>query len=161
MKGFRWLKIIGVAAAVIGIGMIQVSFSVIEINGVSPHLMLILVFGVSFFENKFDWKTGAGFSIALGGGLFLDLFSGLPLGTEALMLVGITLAVSQILRLLDKSNFLVYLVLFSFLLVVYQSVLSWLSFSSWAGLNWIVLVYNLVLAPLIYSCFLATNLSGK
>jgi len=162
MHGNELLKIIGVILLVITMGLVQINFSVLEFGGVAPNLVLITVFIVSFLEvrksSHLGWRS---FSAALLGGLFLDVFSTLPLGTEALMMFVLILIIERVLQFLDKMNFVVYLTLFLLLIVVYQIIFHLLSFGSF-GFSWFTLVYNLSLAILFYGiCFLVRILREK
>lgn len=147
----KTLKVTGVVVLVTTVGMLQTTFSILEIEGIAPNLMLILVFTLSFFSSVDSKSRWPGFLTAGGGGLLLDIYSGLPLGTEALMLIGVSLIVKQTFKWLDKVNFFVYLVLFGLLLVLYQVVFNLLSFNQFIILGEVNLIYNLSVASLIYS----------
>lgn len=150
MHGSNFLKILGVVLVVLVIGLVQVSFSVLEINKIIPNLVLILVFGISFWEMRSSSQLGwRSFSVAVAGGLLLDIFSSLPLGSEALMLAIMVLMIEQAFKFLDKTNYLVYAVLFLLLLVLYQIIFNFLSFGKFT-LNWLALIYNFSLASLFY-----------
>ena len=162
MCGSDLLKIMGVVLLVLLMGLIQVSFTVLEIKDVVPNLVLITVFIVGFLEirskSHLGWRS---FSAVIAGGVLLDIYSTLPLGTEALMMLGVVLATEAVLQFLDKINFVVFLGLFVPLLVVYQIVFNFLSFGSF-GLSWFALVYNLSLAILLYIiCFLGKIFEKK
>lgn len=162
MTGVEFLKIIGLVLITLVVGLVQVTFTVIEVNGITPNLVLILVFGVSFLKVKKSSEPGwRSYSVALSGGLLLDIFSGLPLGTEALMLIMTVMVIERVLQFLGKVNFLVFTVLFALLLVLYQLIFNFAALGTFA-LNWVGLIYNLSLAILFYSlCFLGTILREK
>lgn len=162
MSGIEIIKNIGIILFVLIVGLVQVTFSVIEINGVVPNLVLVLIFGIAFLEVKTRSKLGwRSYGAILGGGLLLDVFSGLPLGAEALMFLVVILIIEQALQFLDRANFLVYIVLFTLMLLLYQLVFNFITFGSF-GLNWFGLAYNLILATLFYFlCFLGMILKEK
>lgn len=147
----KTLKVTGIVLLVIAVGMLQTTFSILEVKGITPNLMLILVFTLSFFSSIDSQSRWPGFLTAVGGGLLLDVHSGLSLGTEALMLIGVSLVVKQTLKWLDKVNFFVYLVLFSLLLILYQVVFNLLSFGQFIILGGVNLIYNLAVAAIVYS----------
>lgn len=156
------LKIIGVVVITLILGLVQVTFNSISINGVIPNLVLVLVFGITFLElrgdSKLEWKS---YISAVEGGLLLDIFSSLPLGTEALMLLVIILIIEQVFNFLESSNFIIYSVLFLLVTTLYQVAFNLVSFNAFR-INWILIVYNLSLAILFYLiCFLGTILKEK
>ena len=156
------LKIIGAVLITLILGLVQVTFTSIAIKGVVPNLVLVLVFGITFLElkgkSKLSWRS---YTSAIGGGLLLDVFSSLPFGTEALMLLVVILVLEQVFKFLDKINFLIYSILFVLIAVVYQLVFNLISFGI-LKFNWILMVYNLSLAFLFYLlCFLGAILKEK
>lgn len=156
------LKIIGVAVITLILGLVQVTFTSISINGVIPNLVLVLTFGVTFLElrkkSDLGWKS---YVSAVGGGLLLDVFSSLPLGTEALMLLVTILIIEQVFNFLESHNFIVYSVLFILITALYQVIFNLLSFGVFR-VNWVLVVYNFSLAVLFYLiCFLGTILKEK
>ncbi|MEF8847373.1 MAG: hypothetical protein V5A57_03035 [Candidatus Paceibacterota bacterium] len=158
----EFLKIIGVLIITLGLGLIQVTFTSIAIRGVVPNLVLVLVFGVTFLELKSKSQLGwRSYTSAIGGGILLDIFSSLPLGTEALMLLIIILMLEQVFKFLDKVNFLIYSISFLLVTILYQLVFNLLSFGAFR-LSWVLIVYNYLLAVVLYFlCFLGTILKEK
>lgn len=156
------LKIIGVAIITLILGLVQVTFTSISINGVIPNLVLVLVFGITFLElgkdSKLGWKS---YVSAIEGGLLLDIFSSLPLGTEALMLLIAILILEQVFNFLESPNFVIYSILFLLITTLYQVAFNLLSFGGFR-INWILIVYNFSLALLFYLiCFLGTILKER
>ena len=156
------LKIIGAVLITLVLGLVQVTFTSISIKGVVPNLVLVLVFGITFLElkgkSKLSWRS---YTSAIGGGLLLDVFSSLPFGTEALMLLVIILVLEKVFKSLDRVKFLVYSILFVFVAVLYQLVFNLISFGI-LKFNWILMIYNLSLAFLFYLlCSLGTILKEK
>lgn len=60
-----------------------------------PNLILIAVIGLAFFEKSKDYS---GVSPALGGGFFLDVFSGNFLGFHVLILLAVYLFIKIIFK---------------------------------------------------------------
>lgn len=150
MKGVKMLKIVGWIIITMLLGLIQVTWTVFAVNGVMPNLMLMLVVTISFFEVKNKTKPRwTAFSVAWGGGLLLDFFSSLPLGTEALLLVGLSLGIKQILKLLENLNFSTYLILFFILFVIYHLIWNIIT-GSFNFPGWLLIIHNLFLATLFY-----------
>jgi len=113
----------------------------LSIFGVLPNLVLIIIILVSLTNN---WQKSL--ISALVGGLLLDLFSGLPLGTFSLSLVIISFIFNFAkFYLFTRINFLVILTAIITGTIFYELlVISLTKFMSLVSLSHIYLKYNLL-----------------
>lgn len=122
----------------------------LRVYGGQPDLVVIIVLAWSVFDNGLE-----GMAWAFVGGLFLDLFSGAPLGISSLALVPITYLVGQTEAQMYRSNILMPILLAGGGAIAYH-VIYVLALNFLAGMTvaWLLVPWYVTLPSLFFDAIL-------